>query len=106
MRRLALVAFALAALLGCKPTDQASPSSIPNGSTTITKAMRGVWKAEGGPSCRWWIENSTGTLNNGNLIARKKRLRSAYQSQTVIIGSSYVGAKFKSDNCGKGGWTQ
>lgn len=114
MRR-AAVALLLVALLGCE--NRAAPESIPNGVTQITKNMRGIWKSEGGPSCRWWISTSDGrggtTTHDGNLIARKKKLKSASQSQTVVIGSGNVGNKdrriplqyFHSDKCGKG-WTQ
>jgi major membrane immunogen (membrane-anchored lipoprotein) len=102
----ATIALAVAAavlLTGCGPADQASPTTISNGSTTITKAMRGTWKSDGGRNCRWWIESTTGTtLHNGNLIARQKKLDYAYQSQLVIINTGQVGGKFKSDKCGKG----
>lgn len=110
VRRLIVGAFLLAALLGCEPTDQSSPSSIPDGSRTIGKGMRGIWNAPGGTSCRWWIVSKRGTISNpGNTTGpvnrrRQKPGRAADQSQTVVIGSGNVGETFKSDRCAPRGW--
>ena len=114
MRRIAPVALALVALIGCKPTNQASPDSISNGVTNISKNMAGLWKAAGGPSCRWWI--STARSGRGGKITNpgntegpnrtQRKSKAADRSQTVIIGTGNAGQYFHSDNCGKAGWTQ
>lgn len=112
-RRLIVGAFLLAALLGCEPTDKSTPSSIPDGSRTISKGMRGIWNAPGGPNCRWWIVSKSGKSisNPGNTTGpvnrrRQKPGKAADQSQTVVIGSGNVGETFKSDRCAPQGWTR
>lgn len=97
-----LASLLLATTVACD--DQANPSTIPDGSTRITKAMRGIWNAPGGSTCRWWIVNRSGTItNNGNL---RQKLPARHQSQTVVIGTGNVGETFKSDNCAPKGWTK
>jgi hypothetical protein len=99
MRRL-LIPILLLLATGCE--DQASPSRIPDGSTTITKSMRGIWNAPGGTKCRWWIQSKGGAISNRGNTRQKAPART--QSQTVVIGTGNVGEKFKSDNCG--GWSK
>jgi hypothetical protein len=98
-RRFFTIVVLVALLFGCK--NQASPTSIPDGVTQITKNMRGIWDAPGGPGCKWRIviksasgKKTTVSSGGGN------------KSQTVIIGSSHVGGEFRSDKCAPKGWTQ
>jgi hypothetical protein len=102
----AVAAVALIGILsGCD--DKSSPSSIPDGVTTINKQMRGIWNAPGGTSCRWWMTSDGTITNNGNTVAKgksrvQKSGRAADQSQSVIIGTGNIGNKIHSDGCG--GW--
>jgi hypothetical protein len=93
-----LVAVALLALVGCE--NQADPASLPDGVTNISKNMRGVWNAPGGPGCKWSVRVKSGgrwvTVNSG----------AGNHSQTAIIGTAHVGGQFRSDKCANkaGGW--
>lgn len=73
---------------GCE--DQATPSSLMNGTTNITKSMRGFWDSAGGKACSWRkydrYENQTGS-GKGPV------------SQKVLFSTADVGGKFKSDKC-------
>lgn len=105
---LAVPPLLLATLLGCKPTNQANPGTIPDGVTELTGLMIGTWDAPGGPKCRWWI---TSTRKGGNVThpgnTRKgpnntrlqKTDRSAKQSQTFNLGHGQVGNYLHSDKC-------
>lgn len=103
MRRTLAVMTSVGLALSLVACDnKATTTRIPDGSTTITKGMRGFWNAPGGASCRWWIVNKSGTIsNNGNT---KQKLPARGWSQKALITTGNVGEKFKSDNCG--GWTQ
>lgn len=93
-------------IAGCK--NQANPSSIPDGVTSISENMVGKWDAPGGTSCRWWMTNGSKLTDAGNTrVVSGKRVQQkgaqADQSQTVFIGTGNVGDKLHSDNCGP--WT-
>jgi hypothetical protein len=104
---LATIPLLVATAKGCD--NQASPSSIPDGSTQISKNMTGFWNAPGGPRCRWWMQRGGSITDNGNTTGPlKHRVQqkgpAADQSQTNLIGIGNVGDTLKSDGCG--GWTQ
>jgi hypothetical protein len=80
---------------GCE--DQSSPARIPDGSTKITKNMRGIWNAPGGSQCRWWLQTERGVITHAGNVKLKGNART--QSQSVVIGTGNVGQLFKSDRC-------
>lgn len=92
----AAAALVVAAAQGCE--NQSTPATIPDGVTPVSKSMRGIWNAPGGPGCVWSVRVKSGskwvTVNKG----------SGNRSQTVILGSGVVGGQFRSDKCG--GWTR
>jgi len=91
-----LLLATMGAANGCE--NQADPGTIPDGVTSISKNMRGVWNAPGGPGCRWSVRVKSGgkfvTVNKG----------SGNKSQTVIFGTGVVGGQFRSDKCAPKGW--
>lgn len=80
---------------GCD--NEASPSTIPDGVTSISKNMRGIWSAPGGPDCRWSKIAAGGTKTGSGKGNR---------SQTMIISSSDVGGQVRSTSCAPKGWTK
>lgn len=113
VRRLApgvlAVPLLLATMGGCPAANQANPTKISDGATTISAKMTGTWNAPGGEFCRWWIVNKNGVVvDNGNTVVTRSGRRDqrsgprAEQSQTAIIGDNAIGGKLRSDGCG--GW--
>ena len=96
MKRLAGALVLVVLLSGCE--DQSGPSTMPDGVRNISKGMRGIWNAPGGPGCTWSIRVKSG--NRWVTVSRG----SGNKSQTAIIGSSHVGGQFRSDRCK--GWSR
>lgn len=94
MRGAALVVALLAATAGACD-NEASPKAIPDGVTSISKNMRGIWTAPGGPGCKWSKAAAGGTKTGSGKGAR---------TQTMIISSSDVGGEIRSTSCAPQGW--
>lgn len=86
----ALGALTVLVLTGQGCENQATPASMPNGVTSITKSMRGFWDSAGGKGCNWRKYDRFGNPTGHGGGSR---------SQTVLLSSADVGGKFKSDRC-------
>lgn len=96
MRRLIPLLLLVCVPLGaCK--NEASPATLPDGVTPISKNMRKIWNAPGGPGCRWTLLDSHKRVLDSGRSEYPDRV-----SQTVIIGTAAVGGQLRSDKCG--GW--
>jgi hypothetical protein len=86
----AIAGLALLVLTGQGCQDQATPASMMDGAHNITKSMRGFWDSPGGAGCNWRKFDRFGNPTGHGGGSR---------SQTVLLVSSDVGGKFKSDRC-------
>jgi hypothetical protein len=100
VRRAVLAAAGLVLLLtagGCPAEDNVSKTATMGaGKHTITKVLRGYWKADdAGPGCKWVIQRKSGE------VIQRGQYERGNESQAVILGTGTLGLVFwPNDACG------
>lgn len=100
MKRAVSIAAGLVLLLtagGCPADDHvAKTATMKGGKHTITKVLRGYWKADDATmGCKWVVQRKS-----GEVIMRGESTR-GNESQAVILGTGTVGLVFwPNDACG------
>lgn len=98
MNRAVLALLCVLALAGCDAADKqvTKNAKLGPGKHTITKALRGYWKADDAVrGCSWVVQRKSGE------VILSGQWSKAVQSQAVILGTGTVGLVFwPSDECG------
>lgn len=94
MRRLVAIGIVCLLLTAGSCDNEATTSTLPDGSIAISKNMRGIWHARGGPSCKWLVRVKSGsrwvTVASGG----------GAKPQSMLLGTAAVGGELRSSKCG------